>query len=121
MNTCAAVSARLESLSQRVTRATQLLSTRIEIPRQSHSQRLLASMDRRAAMQLRLQGTVEGLSVAAVTYYVVGLVNYGAMGLPLERPGADPGVVTALAIPLVALLVALGVRRIRHIVDETDA
>jgi uncharacterized membrane-anchored protein len=121
MNTCAAVSARLESLSQRVTRATQLLSTRIEITRERQNQQLLASMNRRAEMQLRLQGTVEGLSVAAVTYYVVGLVNYGAKGLPLERLGADPGVVTALAIPVVALLVALGVRRIRHMVAEADA
>ena len=121
MNTCAAVSARLESLSQRVTRATQLLSTRIEISRERQNQQLLASMNRRAEMQLRLQGTVEGLSVAAVTYYVVGLVNYGVKGLPLERLGADPGVVTALAIPVVALLVALGVRRIRHMVTRAAA
>ncbi len=114
MNTCAAVSARLESLSQRVTRATQLLSTRIEITRERQNQQLLASMNRRAEMQLRLQGTVEGLSVAAVTYYVVGLVNYGVKGLPVERFGLDAGVLTALSIPVVALLVAFGVRRIRH-------
>lgn len=119
MNTCAAVSARLESLSQRVMRATQLLSTRIEITRERQNQQLLAQMNRRAEMQLRLQGTVEGLSVAAVTYYVVGLVNYVAKGLP-QSLGVDPGVLTAIAIPVVALLVYLGVRRVRHMVARAS-
>lgn len=119
MNTCAAVGARLESLSQRVTRATQLLSTRIEVTRERQNQELLAQMNRRAEMQLLLQGTVEGLSVAAVTYYVVGLVNYFVKGLPFHPFGLDPGLVTALAIPLVAGLVYLGVRRIKHVVTRT--
>jgi len=120
MNTCAAVSARLESLSQRVTRATQLLSTRIEITRERQNQQLLASMNRRAELQLRLQGTVEGLSVAAVTYYVVGLVSLVAKGLPLGRVGMDASVVTAVSIPIVALLVAFGVRRIRQVVARVE-
>ena len=76
-------------------------------------------MNRRAEMQLRLQGTVEGLSVAAVTYYVVGLVNYVAKGLP-QSLGVDPGVLTAIAIPVVALLVYLGVRRVRHMVARAS-
>jgi uncharacterized membrane-anchored protein len=118
MNTCAAVSARLESLSQRVTRATQLLSTRVEITRERQNQQLLAQMNRRAEMQLRLQGTVEGLSVAAVTYYVVGLLNYAIKGLPSQAVAVDPGVLVALAIPVVALLVYLGVRRVRHAVVD---
>ncbi len=118
MNTCVAVMARMESLSQRVTRATQLLSTRIEITREGQNQQLLESMNQRAAAQLRLQGTVEGLSVAAVTYYIVGLISYLAEGFEGVAFLPSPGVITAISIPIVAILVALGVRRIRRAVEH---
>ncbi len=114
MNTCGAAMARLESLSQRVTRATQLLSTRIGITRELQNQQLLESMNQRAAAQLRLQATVEGLSVAAVTYYIVGLVKYLADGLADSGWLVDPGIVTAVSIPLVAALVYLAVRKVRR-------
>ena len=118
MNTCAAVAARLESLSQRVSRATQLLSTRIEMTRERQNQRLLESMDQRAAAQLRLQGTVEGLSVAAVTYYVIGIVGYLAKGLEARGLPLDPAVITALSIPPVAYFVWRGARRARKVVKR---
>lgn len=114
MRTCEAAAARLSITSERVARATQLLSTRVGISREKQNQALLESMDNRAKLQLRLQETVEGLSIAAITYYIVGLVGYAAKGakslgmLPLS---AD--LVTALAIPVVLVLVALGVRRVR--------
>jgi uncharacterized membrane-anchored protein len=81
MSTCQSVATRQHALSARVARATQLLSTRVDITRERQNQALLESMNRRAKLQLRLQQTVEGLSVAAVTYYVVGLVGYAAKGL----------------------------------------
>ncbi|MEQ1612417.1 MAG: DUF3422 domain-containing protein, partial [Hyphomicrobiaceae bacterium] len=81
MNTCRAVASRQEALSQRVAQATQLLSTRVDIARERHNQAILEQMNRRAHMQLRLQETVEGLSVAAVTYYVVGIFGYLFKGM----------------------------------------
>ncbi|MBM4198068.1 MAG: DUF3422 family protein [Gammaproteobacteria bacterium] len=114
MNTCNAAMAQLESLSQRVTRATQLLSTRIGITRELQNQQLLESMNQRAAAQLRLQATVEGLSVAAVTYYIVGLVKYLADGLADAGWPIDAGIMTAISIPLVAALVYFAVRRVRR-------
>lgn len=114
MATCTAVSARHEALSRRVARATQLLSTRVELTREEQSLAVLASMDRRARLQLRLQQTVEGLSVAAITYYVVGLIGQVANGLGTGRYGAPPGLVTAVAVPVVAILVALGLHRARR-------
>lgn len=118
MNTCEAAVARLESLSQRVTRATQLLSTRIGITRELQNQQLLESMNQRAAAQLRLQATVEGLSVAAVTYYIVGLVKYLIDGLVESGLAMDAGTVTAISIPVVAALVYFGVRRVRRSVAK---
>ena len=65
-------------------RATALLSTRVDLTRERQNQEVLASMNRRAQQQLKLQETVEGLSIAAVTYYVVGLVGYVAKGFKAE-------------------------------------
>jgi len=122
MHTCDAVATRQEELSRRVARATQLLSTRVAVAREQQSQQVLESMARRAKLQLRLQQTVEGLSVAAVTYYVVGLVGYlgkalEAIGLPVSAP-----IMMGIAIPVVAGLVWYGVHRVREAVtrDEGD-
>jgi len=116
MSTCESVAQRQESLSRRVARATQLLSTRVDVTREGQNQALLESMNRRAQLQLRLQETVEGLSVAAVTYYIVGLVGYAAKGLKALGAPLHVEVTTGASIPVVAVLVALGVRRIRRAV-----
>jgi uncharacterized membrane-anchored protein len=113
MNTCRAAAARQESLSQRVARATQLLSTRVDVTREKQNQAVLESMNRRAAAQLRLQQTVEGLSVAAITYYIAGLVGYAAKGARAVGMNVDPDVAMALSIPLVLLLGTYGVRKVR--------
>ena len=118
MNTCRSVSARLESLSQRVARATQLLSTRVDVTRELQNQLVLESMNRRAEAQLRLQQTVEGLSAAAITYYVVGLVGYAAKGLKSLGWPVDVELTVALSIPLVALAALLGVRHVRKVVTR---
>lgn len=81
MSTCRTVSEGIETLSERVARCTQLLSTRVGVVRETQNQALLETMARRAQLQLRLQQTVEGLSVVAISYYVVGLVGYVAKAL----------------------------------------
>jgi len=116
MNTCRSVSSRLESLSERTARVTNLLATRVGVSRERQNQELLASMNKRAAAQLRLQQTVEGLSIAAITYYIVGLVGYAAKGLEAAGAPIDPGVATAVSIPFVLALAAWGIRRIRKAV-----
>jgi uncharacterized membrane-anchored protein len=118
MRTCASVSARVESLSQRVSRATQLLSTRVAVSRERQNQQVLESMNRRAEAQLRLQQTVEGLSAAAITYYVVGLVGYAAKGLKALGWPVNPDLAMAFSIPLVALATVLGVRHVRRVVTR---
>jgi uncharacterized membrane-anchored protein len=118
MNTCRAMAARQDALSRRVARATQLLSTRVDLTREQQNQVVLANMDRRAQLQLRLQETVEGLSVAAITYYIVGLVAYVAKGLKAGGMPLDVDLVTGIAIPVVAVAVALAIRQFRHIVTK---
>jgi len=120
MSTCQAVGGRQDSISRRVARASQLLATRVEITREGQSQALLASMNRRASLQLRLQETVEGLSIAAVTYYVVALIGHVAEGLAVEGSKIPPDLIEAASVPVVALLVWLGIRRIRRLVSRAE-
>lgn len=114
MNTCRAAASRLQSLSERVSRANQLLATRIDLSHERQNRALLETMNRRAEAQLRLQLTVEGLSVAAVTYYIVGLVGYAVKGLKSLGWLLNPDVMVGISIPIVALIVALGIRRIHQ-------
>ena len=113
MRTCESVGERLEAIATRLGRVSALLRARVEVTLEAQNRDLLASMDRRARLQLRLQQTVEGLSVAAITYYVVGLAAYAAKaahGLGLRL---DPDIAAGLAVIPAALAVWWGVRRIR--------
>ena len=118
MNTCRGAAARLDLLSERVARANQLLATRVDITRERQNQSLLESMNRRAKAQLKLQQTVEGLSVAAVTYYIVGLVGYLAKGLKSAGVQLNPELLMAASIPVVALLAGFGINRIKQAISR---
>ncbi len=113
--TCAAIEARQANLSLKLARAANLLRTRVDVALEDQNQRLLQSMNRRTQLQLRLQTTVEGLSVAAITYYVVGLFSYVAKAAHdsgLVR--IEPGYATAIFVPVAALAIWLILRRIRN-------
>jgi uncharacterized membrane-anchored protein len=114
VRTCEAVASRQEALSARIARASNLLRTRVDLALESQNRDLLSSMDRRADMQLRLQQTVEGLSVVAISYYLVGLVAYAAKAARGAGLPVDPDTATGLAVPVVLALVWTGVRRLRH-------
>lgn len=117
MRTCEYVGARMEALSKRLTRAGDMLRTRVDIGLNENNRDLLRSMNSRAELQLRLQETVEGLSVVAISYYLLGLVGYVAKGL--KEAGLSPvkpEIVVLGALPLVVALVFIGVRRLRKAV-----
>jgi uncharacterized membrane-anchored protein len=118
--TVASTSRRLHELSDRVAQACALLSTRVGIAREKQNQALLESMNRRARLQLRLQQAVEGLSVAAIVYYVAGLIGYAAKALKAGGWHVDPDLWVGVAIVPVAMLVILALRRVRHRIAGTD-
>ena len=121
VTTCQTVSQRLHGLSERVAQASGLLATRVGIARERQNQDLLASMNRRAKLQLRLQQTVEGLSVAAIVYYVVGLLGYLAKAAKAGGLAVNSDLVAGLAVPLVAALAILAVRRARRHITAAEA
>ena len=112
LNTCAAISTRQEDLSARIARTSQLLRTRVDIELERQNQEVLAQMNRRAKLQLRLQETVEGLSVVVLTYYGSQLVQYLAKGTK-ELHHLNSDVITAISIPVIACVVAWGTRQMR--------
>jgi uncharacterized membrane-anchored protein len=112
--TCEWAVRRQDSLSQRVSRMSNLLRTRVEIEQQQSSQALLEALNRRQDLQLKLQATVEGLSVAAITYYIVGLVSYLAKGAQKIGWPLSPETTAALAIPVVALSIWWSLRRLHR-------
>ncbi len=105
---------RQRNLSEKLARAAELLRTRVDIDVEQQNRDLLQSMNRRARQQLQLQQTVEGLSVAAISYYVVGLVGHliGAIR-ELVHFEMDADVATGLTVPVVVGVIYLVVRRIR--------
>ncbi|UWP97445.1 DUF3422 family protein [Aliiroseovarius crassostreae] len=117
MRTVESAERQLTAMAQRAKRAGDLLRTRVDVERSAQNQALLESMDKRAQLQLRLQETVEGLSVVAISYYAVSLASYFAYPLA-SWLGISKGMLTAgLTLPVVAL-VWMMVRRIRHSIEH---
>ena len=106
LRTCVTTEARQSSLSLKLARAANLLRTRVDVELEQQNQELLKSMNARTRLQLRLQTTVEGLSVAAITYYVVGLFGYLVKAAhDSGRIRVEPSIATAAFVPIA------GVRR----------
>ncbi len=120
MRTCRSTVTRQEALSARLSRSTQLLSTQVDVSLEQQNQGILAAMDRRGRLQLRLQQTVEGLSIAAVTYYVVGVLGYAAKALHAAGVPISVDITMGLGIPIVAGLTALATWRVHRLVAEHE-
>ena len=114
MRTCRSVEHRQANLSRKLARTTQLLRTWVDVEIEKQNRNLLASMNDRARQQLRLQQTVEGLSVAAISYYVVGLAAYMLAGVSFPGDWPAPKTMLGAAVPFIVLAIWLVIRRIRR-------
>ena len=112
MRTIEASQDRLNQLADRSIRASELLRTKVDVKRSDQNQELLASMDKRARTALRLQETVEGLSVVAISYYAVSLAGYLFLPLASVMGISKNSLIAGLTLPVVAL-VWLMIRRIK--------
>ncbi|MBI4273642.1 MAG: DUF3422 domain-containing protein [Rhizobiales bacterium] len=124
MRTCVTTEERQANLSRKLARAANLLRTRVDVELEQQNQDLLKSMNARTRLQLRLQATVEGLSVAAISYYVVGLFGYLVKAVhDAHLLTIDPAYVTAAFVPFAVLTIWWILRRIRkrHIAGSDKA
>jgi uncharacterized membrane-anchored protein len=114
IRTCLNTEARQADLSRKLARAAQLLRTRVDTEVEAQNGDLLRQMGERVQLQLRLQQTVEGLSVAAITYYIASILLHEFEGLHSAGVHIEPTITTAVFIPFVAAFVWWTVRRIRN-------
>lgn len=116
MNTCSAVARRQELLAERIANTNSLLRTRVGIVQEQQNSKILEAMNARGAQQLKLQQAVEGISVVAISYYTIGLLSYLAKAVKSAGVHIDTDLALGLAIPVVAVLVGLGLRRMhKHV------
>lgn len=111
---------RLSALSERIARTSALLRTRVDIATEAQNQRLLEGLQKGQALQLQLQSTVEGLSIAAISYYVVSLLLYG--GKALKSGGwsfLNPELLAGALMPLVLFIVWRGTRKVHAQLHHT--
>lgn len=114
IRTYAAFGRRIENLANRAQRSNTLLRTRIDMRIQLQNNLLLRSMEERAGMQLRLQETVELLSIAAITYYLVSLLSYFLGGIEQDFIKAFKSVLLTVSVPIIAGFLFIVLRRARH-------
>ncbi|KQW21886.1 hypothetical protein ASC80_00265 [Afipia sp. Root123D2] len=113
MRTCQTLNTRMHDLNKKLTRAANLLRTRIDVEIEQQNRDLLSAMSERARMQLRLQQTVEGLSVAAISYYVASLLHYVFESMAHYWP-IDATVATGVSIPFVVIALAILLWRVKR-------
>jgi uncharacterized membrane-anchored protein len=101
MATIKATSERLAALAERIGRASALLRTRVEIAAEAHNQQLLEKLTRGQDLQLRLQATVEGLSIAAIAYYVVSLALFVGKAMQSAGLNINPELLAGFCTPVV--------------------
>ena len=118
---CASVRRRQGELVERLSRADSLLRTRVTMTQERNNAEILVSLNQRAAVQLRLQQTVEGFSTVAISYYLLGLSNYLFKSLDKLGFPVNVDIASGIAIPVVIVTVWFGVRRIRHSLVGQDA
>ena len=114
MRTCDAAEQRTQEFAQRVARATQLLGSMVDMEQKKQNQAILESMAERANLQLRLQQSVEGFSIFAISYYAVGMLSYLLKSAKSLGLNANPDLLTGLSAPLILALVWFSVQQVKR-------
>ena len=119
--TCSVFRKRLSDIAERISGVMHTLDVRIDSRIKAQNLVLMRSMERSTQLQLRLQTLVEGLSVIASAYYLVGLIAYMTKGVAATKGGSSSEIlVGAVTLPVV-LLIYLFVNRLRHkVLKESD-
>ena len=116
MQTCETAARRLESLSRRLARASDLLRTQVDVALQEQNRDLLLSMDRRANLQSRLQRILEVISIVALTYYLAVLLTTILKAVETAGVPLNVELIVGAATPFLLLFIWLGLRWTRRTV-----
>lgn len=116
IQTCETVARRLDSLSRRLARATDLLRAQVDVALEEQNRDILLSMDRRARLQSRLQRILEVISIVALTYYSTVLLMTILEALKAAGVPLDVELVAGAATPVLLGIIWLAVRWTRKTV-----
>lgn len=109
LRTLAANEKRLETAARKIEQAALMVNARNGLELEIQNSEILGTISRTARSQFRLQQTVEGLSVIAITYYLVGILGYALSG-PIHALHWDKEWVMAAITPIAFLGVFLASR-----------
>ncbi|HVI91967.1 MAG TPA: DUF3422 domain-containing protein [Dongiaceae bacterium] len=117
-STCASCVRRMDVLAGSIDQAADMLRTRVDVNLEAQNSSLLRAMESRSRTQLRIQEAVEGLSVFAISYYLIALLKILIEGLMPGEPADREHAIAAIAVPIVLAAVWLGVRRLRRVLKS---
>lgn len=120
MNTCASTEQRQAALAERIAHTNDLLRTRVNLVQEQQNRDILQSLNARSAQQLRLQQAVEGLSVVAISYYLIGLTLYAAKAVKAAGFPVNPDLAAGLMVPVIAFSVWAGLRKLRKTLEGVE-
>ena len=72
---CAVTEQRLDQLAKSVVNLGDLLQARVQVEMEEQNAEILKSLNSRADAQVKIQRAVEGLSIIAITYYLLSLLK----------------------------------------------
>ncbi len=105
---CSATHQRLERLSDSVANLGELLQARVQVEVEEQNGAILQSLNARATTQIKIQKAVEGLSIIAISYYLLSLFKFlyqGLHGLGVDlSPKAAGFYVAPLAIAIICTI-----------------
>jgi len=118
--TCLSAGSRIEKLSKRIARTSQMIRSQVDLSTEQQMRDLLRTLSTRARSQLRLQAKLESFTVIVVTYYAFDLIERSLRNtIPVERMLDLALYILSGAVPLIALVLWLYIRRmLRGIEDE---
>ena len=103
MNTCIATTERIARLEKGTEQLGSLLRARVDTHIENQNAQLLGSMERSISSQVRLQRMVEGLSVIALSYYLLSLIKFALYAVPAsDTHVSHEFIVGVLVIPVLA-------------------
>lgn len=101
--TCLSANERIERLSRRIARTSDLMRSQVDLSIEQQNQELLTGLNDRARRQLRLQAKLESFTIIVVTYYAFDLIERTLRNtVPDAGVRDDALLVLSLSVPLIA-------------------
>nr|WP_067298350.1 DUF3422 domain-containing protein [Marinobacterium profundum] len=119
--TCRSTGERIERLSQRIGRSTDLIRSQVDLSIENQNRDLLRGINHRARSQLRLQAKLESFTVIVVTYYAFDLIDRTLRNVVVDEAlETRASFLLSASVPLIALGLFWYVRKMLKGYDKDE-